>query len=293
MGISPYRAKVTMPPMEQPYPSVLEFLVGRFPRVGRSRWERRIAQGKVLGEDGSPITSATGYAPQKRIFYFRELDDEREIPFAEEILFQNGEILVACKPHFLPVTPGGAYLEQSLLHRLRTSTGIHDLVPLHRIDRETAGIVLFSVNPRTRGRYGGLFREGSIEKRYEAVSAAPVEPGRTEWLVENRLVQGDPWFTMRKEEGAPNARSLVRLVEQKNGLARFELTPITGKTHQLRVHMSGLGLQILHDRLYPKLQPIGPDDFDRPLQLLARRVRFRDPLTGRALEFESRRRLLW
>lgn len=293
MGISPYRAKVTMPPMEQPYPSVLDFLVGRFPRVGRSCWERRIAQGKVLGEDGSPITSATSYAPQKRIFYFRELDDERVIPFAEEILFQNDELLAACKPHFLPVTPGGAYLEQSLLHRLRNTTGINDLVPLHRIDRETAGIVLFSVNPKTRGRYGGVFREGSIEKSYEALSAAPVEPGRGEWLVENRLVQGEPWFIMRTEEGAPNARSFVRLVEQKEGLARFELTPMTGKTHQLRVHMSGLGMPILNDRLYPELQTMGSDDFGRPLQLLARRVRFRDPVTGRLLEFETRRRLLW
>lgn len=293
MGISPYRATVTMPQMEQPYPSVLDFLVGRFPKVGRSCWERRIAQGKVLDEEGTPISSASSYAPQKRIFYYREIENEKVIPFAEEILFQNDELLVACKPHFLPVTPGGGYLSQSLLHRLREYTGIHDLVPLHRIDRETAGIVLFSVNPKTRGLYGGVFRDGSIEKSYEAISAARIEPGQAEWLVENRLVQGEPWFTRRTGEGPPNARSLIRLVEQRDGAARFQLTPVTGKTHQLRVHMSGLGLQILHDRLYPQLMPQRPDDFDRPLQLLARRVRFRDPLSGRLLEFESARRLLW
>jgi tRNA pseudouridine32 synthase/23S rRNA pseudouridine746 synthase len=293
MGISPYRATVTMPQMEQPYPSVLDFLDGRFPKVGRSCWERRIAQGKVLDEEGTPISSASCYAPQKRIFYYREIENEKVIPFAEEILFQNDELLVACKPHFLPVTPGGDYLSQTLLHRLRESTGIHDLVPLHRIDRETAGIVLFSVNPKTRGRYGGLFLDGSIEKSYDAISAAQIEPGQAEWLVENRLVHGEPWFTMRTEQGSPNARSLIRLVEQRDGAARFQLTPVTGKTHQLRVHMSGLGLQILHDRLYPQLMPQRPDDFDRPLQLLARCVRFRDPLSGRLLEFESSRRLLW
>ncbi len=293
MGISPYRATVTMPKIDQPYPSVLAFLVQRFPKVERSCWERRIAEGKVLGEDGSPITSASAYAPQKRIFYFRETAEEREIPFAEQILFQNDELLVACKPHFLPVTPGGAYLDQSLLHRLRAATGNHNLVPLHRIDRETAGIVLFSANPKTRGRYGELFRNGSIEKRYQALSAVTVAGRQEEWLVENMLVQGEPWFRMQTAPGPANTRSRIRLVEVREGMSRFELTPFTGKTHQLRVHMSGLGFGIWNDRLYPELQPESQDDYERPLQLLARSVRFRDPMSGRWLEFESGRGLLW
>lgn len=293
MGISPYRATVTMPEREGPYPSLLDFLAERFPKVGRSCWERRIAEGKVLDEEGVPVTSASRYAPQKRIFYFRELEKEMVIPFTEEILFQNEELLVACKPHFLPVTPGGAYIEQSLLHRLRSSTGNHDLVPLHRIDRETAGIVLFSVNPKTRGRYGELFRDGGIEKSYQALSAAALPPGEEEWLVENRLVKGEPWFRMATVPGPVNARSRIRLLQAEEGWARFELSPVTGKTHQLRVHMSGLGLGILHDRLYPELEPERADDFGKPLQLLARSVRFRDPISGRWLEFQSGRTLLW
>lgn len=293
MGISLYRATVTMPETEKPYPSVLEFLAQRFPQVGRGSWQRRIAEGKVLGEDGSPITGSGTYAPQKRIFYYREVGEEKTIPFAERILFQNDELVVACKPHFLPVTPGGIYLDQSLLHRLRSSTGNHDLVPLHRIDRETAGIVLFSANPGTRGRYGELFRTGGMEKRYEALSAAAAEPCGKEWLVENLLAKGEPWFRMQAVPGTANSRSRIRLVETGNGMSRFELSPLTGRTHQLRVHMSGLGFPILHDRLYPELQPQGPDDYEKPLQLLAKSVRFRDPLSGSFLEFESPRRLLW
>ncbi|WP_224981507.1 pseudouridine synthase [Geomonas agri] len=293
MSISQYPAKVTMPRLEHPYPTVFAFLVDRFPRIPREVWESRIAQGKVLGEDGTPVGMATAYAPQTRVFYFREMETEREIPFPEEILFQNDELLVACKPHFLPVTPGGAYLNQSLLHRLRERTGIHHLVPLHRIDRETAGLVLFSVNPKTRGCYGGLFRDGLIEKEYRAVGVGVVPEGNSRWLVESRLVPGEPWFVMATEPGAPNARSEIRLLEERDGRALFGLSPHTGKTHQLRVHLSSLGMPILNDRLYPQLQPRQPDDFDKPLQLLAQRLRFKDPISGKWLEFQSDRGLLW
>lgn len=292
MSISQYPAKVTMPKLAQPFPTVLAFLVQRFPKIPHEVWVRRISEGKVLGDDGSPVGIDTPYAAQKRVFYYREMEREPVIPFAEEILYQDDELLVACKPHFLPVTPGGAYLEQSLLHRLRKRTGNHQLVPLHRIDRETAGIVLFSMNPKTRGRYGELFRSGSIEKSYLALSAAMVAEG-DEWQMESRLVPGEPWFVMTTEPGPPNARSGIRLLERRDGVARFSLTPFTGKTHQLRVHMSALGMPIMHDRLYPRLQPQRPDDFDKPLQLLAQRLRFKDPVSGKWLEFRSNRELLW
>ena len=291
MGISQYPATVTMPRIEKPYPSVLAFLCERFPKIAGSSWERRIAEGKVLGEDGQPITGTGSYAPQKRLFYFREVEEEQVIPFSERILFQNEELLVACKPHFLPVTPGGAYVDQCLLNRLRRSTGNDDLVPLHRIDRETAGIVLFSANRKTRARYGELFLTGSVEKSYRALSAAAGDPGEGVWLVENRMVKGEPWFRMKTAPGPANARSRIELVAVEDGIARFHLNPLTGKTHQLRVHLSGLGFGILNDRYYPELQPESADDYQKPLQLLAKGVRFRDPVTGRVLEFESSREL--
>jgi tRNA pseudouridine32 synthase / 23S rRNA pseudouridine746 synthase len=293
MGISLYPATVTMPKMEKPYPSILGFLCQRFPQVEPDCWARRIAEGKVLGEDGSPITDGSAYLPQARIFYFREVAQEPVIPFAEKILFQNSEILVCCKPHFLPVTPGGRYVEECLLNRLRKSTGNHDLVPLHRIDRETAGIVLFSANKTTRALYSELFTRGNIQKTYHALSAGPGDPGQGTWLIENRIVPGEPWFRMTTEPGTVNARSRIELVQVRDGLARFQLNPVTGKTHQLRVHMSGLGFGILNDRYYPTLQAERDDDFSKPLQLVAKYVKFLDPLTGELMEFQSERSLLW
>jgi tRNA pseudouridine32 synthase / 23S rRNA pseudouridine746 synthase len=293
MSISRYPATVTMPKIEKPYPSMLEFLCQRFPQIAPACWERRIAQGKVLGEDQLPVTLDSPYQPQKRIFYFREVAAEPVIPFTEDILFQNDELLVACKPHFLPVTPGGRYVDECLLNRLRKSTGNHDLVPLHRIDRETAGIVLFSANKKSRALYNELFTIGNLQKSYHALSAGSGEPGENNWLVENRIVPGEPWFRMKTEEGLVNARSKIDLVGREGEVARFLLNPVTGKTHQLRIHMSGLGYGILNDRYYPTLQEERADDFANPLQLVAKYVRFQDPITGKTMEFESPRQLLW
>jgi tRNA pseudouridine32 synthase/23S rRNA pseudouridine746 synthase len=293
MGISKYLSTVTMPNAKRPYPSILGFLSKRFPSVTVDCWKKRIAEGKVLDEGSNPISPDTEYAPCKRLFYFREVDIEPVIPFTEEILFQNDDILAACKPHFLPVTPGGRYVNECLLNRLRKSTGIKDLAPVHRIDRETAGIVLFSVNKKTRGLYGGLFMNGKIEKTYQAISACLPHQERTAWVVENRIVRGEPWFRMKTEPGEVNARSSINLLEVKDKRAHFLLKPLTGKTHQLRIHMGSLGFRILNDRYYPELQPETDDNFDNPLQLIAKILRFQDPVTGKNREFISERKLLW
>jgi tRNA pseudouridine32 synthase / 23S rRNA pseudouridine746 synthase len=292
MGLSLYPSHVSLPRVDKPYPSILDFLAGRFPSVRREIWEKRIDEGKVLDGASIPITFATPYVPCARIYYFREVGQEPVIPFKETILFQDAEILVACKPHFLPVTPGGPYVDECLLNRLRSNTGIHDLAPLHRIDRETAGIVMFSVNRTTRGLYGELFRTGGIEKTYEALSVCTHLPERDTWQVEDRIVQGEPWFRMKTVPGMVNARSTIRLVAVNNNRARFLLHPLTGKTHQLRIHLSSLGYGIMNDRFYPQLQPESADYFDRPLQLVARKVRFRDPVNGMIREFVSGRELM-
>ena len=292
MGMSGYPSVVTMPNAAKPYPSILGFLMERFPHIARSCWEKRLDEGKVLAGDGTPITAEFAYAPGKRLLYFREVEQERVIPFAECILFQNEEILVACKPHFLPVTPGGPYVEECLLNRLRKRTGIETLAPIHRIDRETAGIVLFSVNRKTSGLYYELFRNGKVEKTYQALAAYIAVPEQSSWLVENRIVKGEPWFRMKTVPGKINSCSKISLVEVTGPVARFLLQPVTGKTHQLRLHMSGLGFRILNDRYYPDLQPETADDFAKPLQLIAKMVKFHDPVTGIFMEFRSERRLL-
>ncbi|NVN92847.1 MAG: pseudouridine synthase [Desulfuromonadales bacterium] len=293
MGISTHPSVVTMPQTGKPYPTILTFLCGRFPSISREVWERRILEGKVHGENAQPIALDTEYAPQGRIFYFREVSTEPQIPFTEQILFLDDHILVACKPHFLPVTPGGRYVDQCLLNRLRIRTGIRDLAPLHRIDRETAGLVLFSVSKKSRGLYGKLFLNGQVEKTYLAIATCQQHQQTASWNVENRIEQGEPWFRMKTVTGVVNARSTICLKEVRGERAYFELKPHTGKTHQLRIHMGGLGFGILNDRLYPELQPEHEDNFDTPLQLIARSLQFRDPLSGKLREIMSERQLLW
>lgn len=293
MAIAKHPSVVTLPAADKPYPSMVEFLCKTFPAVSRSQWADRIQQGKVLDERRNPITADTKYCPAQRLFYFREIENEPVIPFSEHILFQNDQLLVACKPHFLPVIPGGRYVQECLLNRLRNRTGIDDLTPLHRLDRETAGIVIFSVNKNTRGLYHGLFMHGKVEKTYQALAEMNRPPQENQWIVENRIVRGEPRFRMTTVPGIANAHSHIRLLEISGNRGRFSLQPVTGKTHQLRLHMSGLGFNIVNDRMYPVLQPQTDDNFAQPLQLLAKSVRFHDPLSEKDMEFRSERELLW
>jgi tRNA pseudouridine32 synthase/23S rRNA pseudouridine746 synthase len=280
-----------MPDTEKPHPTLLVFLVGRFPKIPEQTWLDRIATGKVLTEEGPPVTLDTPYMPNKRLFYFREVEEERAIPFQEQILFSNGHLMVICKPHFLPVTPGGPYVRETLISRLKETTGNPFLSPINRIDRGTAGLVLISTNKETRGRYQQLFMDGLVRKTYEAVTDFSEDCSQTEWLVENRIEPGEPWFRMKTCEGKINARTRLRLLETQASQARFHLFPLTGKKHQLRIHLSGLNFPIINDRYYPALLPEMQDDFSRPLQLLSRKIEFRDPITGVEMSFESQRDL--
>jgi tRNA pseudouridine32 synthase/23S rRNA pseudouridine746 synthase len=292
MGVAQQPSVVTMPKVDNPPASILEFLCSRFPAISRDTWAARITTGNVRLEGFGPIRLNAGYIPLQRIFYYREVATEPCIPFSEKILHLDDHLLVACKPHFLPVTPGGRYVEECLLNRLRKSTGIEALVPLHRIDRETAGLVLFSTDKKSRGCYGELFQNHRMDKIYHARAACLSTQQEGSWQVENRIERGEPWFRMKVVPGAVNARSVINLVEIRGETGCFVLHPETGKTHQLRLHMAGLGFGILNDRYYPELQEEREDDFDTPLQLVAKELRFTDPLTGIRREFVSERELL-
>ena len=310
MITSEYRSTVVLPKMEKPYPSILEFFKIRFPHIDTTVWEARINSGKVIMENGEPISLTMAYEPLKKLHYFREVEKEPIIPFTEKILFCDDELLVACKPHFLPVTPGGAYVNECLLHRLKKRTGNSALSPVHRIDRETAGLVLFSMNQKSRGRYQEMFMRGAVQKTYNAVTNYPCHQNadhvrrsdtakyqnsmmKKTWIVENRMVQGEPWFRMKTVPGRPNAISKISLIKSKGDKALLQLSPLTGKKHQLRLHLSELGFSILNDRFYPELLPEKPDVFKAPLQLLARKIQFRDPVTGHHATYESERRLFF
>ncbi len=281
MVISEYPSKLSLPQTNPGIATVLEYLVIKFPTIDEQIWRQRIADGKVHCHDGSLITAQSPFQPQQRIYYYREVESEPRIPFEETILFQDQHILVAYKPHFLAVTPGGIYVNECLQNRLRRSTGIEALQALHRLDRVTAGLVLFSVNPDTRYRYHHLFEARQIRKTYQAIAniSADEKLIGQKWEVKNRLVQSELRFRMRVTEGEANSHSVIRCLQQSSEKALFELNPVTGKTHQLRVHMQALGWPILNDKYYPQLQPLSADNYSAPLQLLAKELQFVDPVT--------------
>lgn len=287
MAISEYPSKLSLPQKNPGVVTVLEYLIIKFPYVGEQLWRQRMADGKVHFHDGSLLTTQSLFQPQQRIYYYREVESEPSIPFKETILFQDQHILVAYKPHFLAVTPGGIYVNECLQNRLRRSTGIEHLQALHRLDRVTAGLVMFSVNPDTRHHYHHLFETRLIHKTYQAV--AKTNDNQTligqQWEVKNRIVQSEPRFRMCVADGVANSHSVIRCLQQSTHQALFELNPVSGKTHQLRVHMQALGWPILNDKYYPQLQPLSVDNYSAPLQLLAKELQFTDPMTQHPRHF--------
>ena len=294
MTISEHPSKLSLPQVNPGVATVLEYLIIKFPHIDAQIWRQRIADGKVHWHDGLLITTQSRFQPQQRVYYYREVESELSIPFKETILFQDEHILVAYKPHFLAVTPGGIYVNECLQNRLRRSTGIEALQALHRLDRVTAGLVIFSVNPDTRHRYHRLFETRQIHKTYQAI--ARTSNGENligqEWVIKNRIVQSEPRFRMHVTEGEANSHSVIRCLQQSNHQALFELNPVTGKTHQLRLHMQTLGWPILNDKYYPQLQPLSADNYSAPLQLLAKKLQFIDPVTQHPRHFSYDSNLL-
>lgn len=280
---------VCLPPGN--WSTVLDCLCEHFKAIRREVWLDRFARGRVLDAQGQPIAVDHPYRVGLRIHYFREVPNEKPIPVLEAILHVDEHLVVADKPHFLPVTPTGEYVEQTLLRRLIRRLDNPHLVPLHRIDRHTAGLVLFSANPQSRSAYQQLFPTRRIDKQYQAI--APALPGLDFPLVhKSRMANGEPFFRMQEVPGASNSETHAEVLEKQGGLWRYGLSPVTGKTHQLRVHMAALGAPICNDPFYPEVVQ-GEDDYSKPLKLLARSLRFEDPLTGQERYFESRLRLDW
>lgn len=284
----PFLSTVHMPPGA--WTTVLDGLCARFAAISRAQWLDRIGRGRVLDEHGVAIAPDTPYRVGARIHYYREVADELPVPFQETVLHVDNDLVVADKPHFLPVTPAGGFVEQTLLRRLIRRLDNPHLVPLHRIDRATAGLVLFSANPASRAAFQALFRERRIDKRYEAL--APALPGVSFPLRRcSRIVAGEPFFRMREAAGEPNSETRIELLGRGEGAWRYALFPHTGRKHQLRVQMAALGAPILGDTLYPVLAEQADDDYRHPLQLLAQGLAFVDPLCGEPRRFESRLQL--
>lgn len=270
--------------------TMLDFLAERLPMVTRAQWLQRILDGDVVDERGGAVTPQRAFEAGVRLYYYRSLAAEPDLPFSEQVIYRDEHLVVADKPHFMPVMPSGRYLHSTLLVRLKRQLGLPELSPLHRIDRDTAGLVLLSVQQATRGRYQALFRDRQIVKQYDAVApwredlAFPRERA-------SRLEESAQFFRMQEVDGEPNSLTRIDVLEVNDPWALYRLAPVSGKRHQLRVHMAALGLPLRNDPLYPVVNDPAEGDYSRPLQLLARSLSFRDPLSGQQRDFESQQRL--
>ncbi|MFE9645772.1 RluA family pseudouridine synthase [Streptomyces sp. NPDC006365] len=286
-GVDPVRVRL---PVEGAWSTVREHLVERL-ATGAGVIDGMLDAGLIVGADGLPVSADAAYVPGMFVWFHRELPDEVPVPFDLDVVYRDEHIVVADKPHFLATTPRGSHVAETALARLRRELGIATLTAAHRLDRLTAGLVLFTVRPDERGAYQSLFRDRLVRKEYEAV--APYRESLVLPLtVRSRIEKERGVMAAREVPGEPNAVSRVELVEHQDGRARYRLLPRTGQTHQLRVHMNALGVPILGDPLYPVVTgPVPAGDFRRPLQLLARVLEFTDPVTGHSHSFVSGRTL--
>lgn len=276
------------------YPTIYEFLCAHFTTISAETWRARMAKNEVRTDSGLIVDISTPYQTNICVYYYREIENEPKIPFQEQILFQDDYLVAVDKPHFLPVNPGGQYLQETLLVRLKNRLQIETLAPIHRLDRETAGVMVFTIQPHTRGLYQRLFAERQVQKVYEAIA-----PHRDDLVFphtrRSRIVDAPVFYLSHEVEGQINAETLIEIQERRGPENLYRLHPATGKKHQLRLHMAALGLPIRNDRWYgtQTAQPpeFGADDYQAPLKLLARSIQFIDPILGIERRFESERQL--
>lgn len=306
-GVAPSR--VWLPQGQWRY--VGEFLLQRFPHLDSAQMLRRIQQGDIVDAQGQPVHYYTPYRPQQWLWYYRVAENEVPVPFPLPILYADDYLIAVDKPHFLPSIPSGQYLEHTAVARVRKHFNNYEITPLHRLDRETAGVMLFCVQPCYRGAYQALFQSQDIQKEYEAI--APIPADRSFPVQVQRRIQGVPGqFLMQCVEGPPNSDTYIELLSQwhdgTSQVGHFRLQPLTGRKHQLRVHMRSLGAPIVNDRWYAlneaNAASVEADsaaqndstqttDFKDPLQLLARSIAFIDPISRDYREFRSERTLQW
>lgn len=279
-------SKVFLPKIKPAPATVYQYLCQQFAHIEPAEWQQRFTDGLIYDALGQVLNLSSGYIENSHVFYYRFLAHEIQVPFEHEILFENEHLLVIDKPHFLTISPTGQYVQETLLVRLKKQSGNEFLTPIHRLDRETAGVVLFSKQPSTRAIYQEMFAQRQVNKTYHAIAPFHADltfPCHTRY----RMEKGQPFYTMQVVEGQINSETEIDLIEHDAIWGKYELKPITGKQHQLRVHLNSLGIAIKNDPFYPVVQHKREDDFSAPLQLLAKHIQFNDPITFQDMQFSS------
>ena len=276
-------SRLMLPP--GPWRTVLEALCARFPRIPESQWRDRFIRGRVLDRSGVPLPLDAPYRPGAQVQYFREVAEEPALPGGEYVVHCDADLLVAFKPHYLPVAPTGAWVRETLLTRMVALTGNSDLAPLHRLDRDTSGVLLLGKGPEAAKRLAGAFARRQAKKTYWAIVAGNPKP--PSGLIEMHLKKsGLNDFEMvrpadPKEHGAePAETGYVMISRAAHRAAWMALRPFTGRTHQLRAHMKAIGHPILGD---PKYGDEASTELSGPLklQLHARRIELDHPGGGK------------
>ena len=285
-GLNPSRIRL---PESGPWPTVLDYLLARF-HVERVRLLEKIAAQEVVDDQGRPVTAELPFRANSFVYLYRDPAAEPRVPFEVEVLHRDDHLLAVDKPHFLSSLPNGAYIVESALVRLRQQFDLPDLSPLHRLDRITAGVLLFSLRPAERGAYQQMFADRLVEKNYLAVARHAPELDLP-MTVRSRIVKDRGTPTAQEVSGEPNSETTIHRVGVRGDLALYRAHPSTGKTHQIRVHMNAVGISVQNDPFYPRMLDVPFDDYTRPLQLLAESIAFTDPVTGQSRAFRSRRTL--
>ena len=283
-------SKVYLPTLQSHVGSIFDYLCQEFPHISQNEWIQRFNDQLIYNQQGHILTIHSPYTPNSHVFYYRFLAHETHVPFEHQILFENNDFIAVDKPHFLTMSPTGQYVQETLLVRLKKQTNNEFLTPIHRLDRETAGIVLFSKNPETRGLYQQLFAERQVQKTYHAIAPFNSHIPFPQHI-ELRMEKGEPFYIMQTCDGEPNSSTDISILEHNQYWAKYELKPLTGKQHQLRVHLNSLGLAIKNDSFYPSIQHKKEDDFTSPLQLLAKTIEFQDPVNQQIYHLFSKQEL--
>ena len=273
-----------------PWATMRDFLHARLPSPDLI--DSMLEAGEFVDPEGRSWDADDAYQPHTFVWFHRPLAPETPAPFPLEIVEVNERFVVVDKPHFMATMPRGAHVQETALVKARLALDLPELAPAHRLDRLTAGVLVFSARREHRGAYAGVFQSGNAQKTYEALAAydpALEFPRRLTGRIEKRRGV----LQVELVPGEPNAETYVEVIETRGRHARYRLTPLTGKTHQLRLQMAAMGLPIVGDSLYPTLVEVEPDDFSQPLQLIARRLQFKDPIDGSLRDYSSTRPLMW